>query len=337
MRDAVIFLIVLAGLGLILAAAAHAQGVTGVNSMSPSLPIGGVSIGTSGGPAVFAGKGMMNGYSLSQFPDFIKKFHFVTVRYRKDTGEMRFTYANDAAWKTLLAGGAKYPDGAVFAKIGIATEEDPGFTSSAVPSGAKRYQLMVMDRKKNAATDGWGYALFDVNGKTFEQNPAEQTPACHACHKLVPERDYVFSQPMQLAVGLAAAQAGAPSFVPPSRVIFVTKPARALPSKVKEALPPGFKEVRAIEGEMTAHMFQGTVDEIRPTLTQETLRSKLPALLISDSGAQFSMVAIKKDTPCDLPDGNKGVEMIGTYTIKPGPEEKYPVSTMSYCELLPVP
>lgn len=73
----------------------------------------------------------MNGYSLSQFPDFIKKWHFVTVRYRKDAHEMRFSYANDKAWETLQAGAKKYPDGAVFAKLGIMTQEDLAFSASA--------------------------------------------------------------------------------------------------------------------------------------------------------------------------------------------------------------
>lgn len=125
-------------------------------------------------PPVFAGQTSMNGYSLKQFPNFIKNFHFVTVRYRKDTSEMRLTYANDKAWGALLAGGTHYSDGAVFAKIGIMTKQDPAFTSSVVPSGGKRYQLMVMHHKKHAATDGWGYALFDMDGKTFGQDPVEQ-------------------------------------------------------------------------------------------------------------------------------------------------------------------
>ena len=183
---------------------------------------------TEGGPSVYAGRSLMNGYSLDQFGDFIKSFHFVTVRYRTDTHEMRLTYANDKAWQALLAGGKHYPDGAVFAKIGIMTEQDPGFTSSVVPSGAKRYQLMVMDHKKHAATAGWGYALFDKDGKTFEQNPVEQTAACDACHKLVPDRSYVFSQPMRLDIGVPASYPPAADADLPDRIAFVTKQGDAL-------------------------------------------------------------------------------------------------------------
>ena len=43
----------------------------------------------------------MNDISLHQFGDFTKEWKLVTVRYRKDTEEMRFTYANPTAAETL--------------------------------------------------------------------------------------------------------------------------------------------------------------------------------------------------------------------------------------------
>ena len=233
--------IILAGLAFL--GTAHAEpSATPPHDTIPSLP----SAAAPKPPPVFAGQTSMIGYTLGQFGNFVRYWHFVTVRFRRDTAEMRLTYANDKAWDALLAGGTKYPDGAVFAKIGIMTEEDPGFTSSVVPSSARRYQLMVMDHKKHAATDGWGYALFDMNGKTFEQNPVEQVQACHACHKLVPDRDYVFSQPMRLEIGLAAALRAEESGMPNDRIAFVTKSVDALPAKVKEAIPSGFGKARVI-------------------------------------------------------------------------------------------
>ena len=54
-----------------------------------------------------AGESKMNGLQLKDYPDFETKWHLVTVRYRKDTGEQRFTYANDIAWTAMNAG----PDG----------------------------------------------------------------------------------------------------------------------------------------------------------------------------------------------------------------------------------
>ena len=101
-------------------------------------------------PKIYGDKPEMNGYKLSDYEGFEKKWRLVTVRYRKDTGEMRFTYANPKAWNALLKRSKDYPDGAVFAKIGIITMEDPAFPSSAVPAGTRRYQLMVRNKKKHA-------------------------------------------------------------------------------------------------------------------------------------------------------------------------------------------
>src|ERR1035437_2450819 len=134
----------------------------------------------------FAGQTSMNGISYSDYANFEEKWKFITVRYRMDTSEQRFIWANASALQTLEAGSADYPDGAVFAKIGFMTEEDPAFKSSRVPSGALRYQFMVRDKKKYATTGGWGYALFDGNKTTLAGNPANQAQACFGCHQLVP-------------------------------------------------------------------------------------------------------------------------------------------------------
>ena len=146
------------------------------------------SSASSEDPNIYANKSEMSGYKLDQFKNFENTWKLVTVRFRKDTGELRFTYANSLAWKTLSSNNRNYPDGSVFAKIGIATQEDPAFTSSAVPSGARRYQFMVRNAKKHQDTEGWGYALFDKNGKTFPGEPKVASQACAACHHLVPDR-----------------------------------------------------------------------------------------------------------------------------------------------------
>jgi len=273
---------------------------------------------------------VMNGYSLEQFKDFLQ-WRLVTVRFRRDTNEMRIVYANDKAWTALQAGGKNYPDGAVFAKIGISTEDDPAFTSSAVPSGASRYQLMVMDHAKNSKTDGWGYALFSANGKTFEQNPDEQTAACAACHRLVPERGYVFSQPMKLDID-ASAFRGANSVG--SNLRFVTKDAHHLADRIREYVPAEFPQVRVVDNAgLSNNMIQGTIDEIRPTLAKEALRSGVPALLMNAAGTRFSMViAHHQNGACRSPAGKAGVEMLAIYTIKPDASETYRVNGNTYCE-----
>lgn len=233
----------------------------------------------------FAGKSEMNGYRLEDYRGFEKNWKLVTVRFRKDTGELRFTYANPLAWKTLRAGKSQYPDGAVFAKVGAVTEEDPAFPSSAVPTGTRRYQLMVRNAKRHADTGGWGYALFDFQGKTFPEDPALASKACAACHALVPERGFVFSQPFAFSgtVDPAASAAWKP------RLNYETLAAASLPEFVA-ARVPGRTSVRALTGEIRVHVFQGTLDEIRPALAAESARSGMPALLLSADGKRYSLV-----------------------------------------------
>ncbi len=290
----------------------------------------------------YAGLDRMNGYSIKEFADFTSKWTFITVRYRKDTGEMRLTYANDSAWRTLKEGNIDYPDGAMFAKIGLMTADDPGFVSSLVPSGAKRYQLMVMDRAKNKDTDGWGYAVFDANGTTFGDDPIEKQNACHACHKMVPERGYVFSQPVKLNMGLPMklkinSKDDEPTKTLTSRLKFETTKLDGLPEKLVKELPAGATQIRVLRGELEKTNFQGTFGEIRPSLAMESLKSDLPAALVSENKRFFSLAFKDPGKPaCEMPNGKKGVKMKVVYVEVQRGEKKNKdiIENLSYCDAL---
>ncbi len=239
----------------------------------------------------FKGRSEMNGISYKDFEGFEDKWKFVTVRYRGDTGEQRFTWGNDLAIKALEAGSTDYPDGAVFAKIGFATEKDPSFESSMVPSGAKRYQFMVRDKKKYASTGGWGYALFDGAKLTNDGDPKTQAMACYACHQLVPERGEVFSQPLKISSFAAKVPPPAENKeVHVSAVRFETVPLRKLPEFVRRSLPEKSRSIRSVKGELRNNVFRGTIDEIRPSLVEEVKRTGLPAALVALSDSQFAAV-----------------------------------------------
>ncbi len=94
-----------------------------------------------------------------------------------------------------MSGAVKYPDGSVFAKMGFHTGSDPQFKSSVVPNGIRRFQFMVKDRKTYKTTNGWGYGLFDPDGKTFPEEPRASQDACFACHTIIENCGDVFSQP----------------------------------------------------------------------------------------------------------------------------------------------
>lgn len=280
---------------------------------------------------------VMHGIQRSDYGDFEKKWKLVTVRFRRDTGELRFTYANDSAWKHLKkltqkndsrpndskTGPAEsYPAGAVFAKVGIATAEDPAFVSSAVPSGVRRVQFMVRDEKRFAETDGWGYALFDAAGNTFPGDLKQASMACAACHKLVPDRSYVFSQFMTGFAPTKTAQ------VETARLHFENRRASSLPEYIQLQLPPKTETVRALTGAIAEQVFPGTLDEIRPALTREAIRSGIPAMLFSkQKGAiYYSIVySTKTEGACGL--GQH--ELLGVMNIT---EQAETVQSIRFCE-----
>jgi hypothetical protein len=181
-----------------------------------------------------AGSRPYNGIDPLSGGRFWETWPLVTVRYRKDNGELRFVYANEVAMRALAAG-EKYPDGAIITKIAAVTEGDPLFPNSAVPSAGVRIQFMVKDAVKYAATDGWGYAIFPDDARGGTDLEGVQS-ACHACHRLAASLDFVFSRP---AFGKVTAP-------PPItfRTRFVPADAAALDAsghRALEMLAPGFR------------------------------------------------------------------------------------------------
>lgn len=263
----------------------------------------------------FAQDPSMNGYTLRQFGNFSKEWRLVTVRYRKDTGEMRFTYANDLAWKTLQANKTDYPDGSIFAKIGAMSMPDPGFVNSMVPSGARRVQFMVRDQKKHKDTDGWGYALFDKDGKLYPGDVKAASNACMACHRLVPERGQVFSQTMFLEKFSTNAQ---------SKLGFVDAELKPLPESLRAKIPPHFTKVRDMTGPLKDRPFFGTLDEVQPFLAQESAAKDLPAVFVSLDKKQFSAV-IPLRKSCE---GEPGQMFMGLHTL----EGKSVLYVNSFCQ-----
>ncbi len=237
---------------------------------------------------------VMNDIKMSDYLDFTEKWHLVTVRYREDSNEMRFTYANNKAWKEMKSLKPNFSDGAVFAKVGLIAEKDPAFISSLVPSGAKRYQFMVRDKKKYKDTQGWGYALFNESGKLFNEDMKLKTNACVACHAIVPERDFVFSRPMKLSFGSSTTQLIKSNQLE-KYVHFVSKKISDLPKIIGKKLGNATKSVDMAEGDVKTNSFSGTLDEIIPFLIENSKTSGRTSVLYIDD-KNFTLVE---------PDGNK--------------------------------
>lgn len=251
----------------------------------------------------------MNGIKFSDYLNFEKDWRLVTVRFRKDTGEMRLTYANDLAFQYLLKGAKDYPEGSVFAKIGIKTVEDKAFPSSAVPAGARRYQFMVRDKKKFETTDGWGYALFDKSGKIYPEDQAVQSAACAACHRIVPERGYVFSELMELSLFNGEKAAAKKDTHYSERIKFQEVKYDKLPDLIKKEVPASYKTAKQIVHEISKFLFQGTLDEIKPLLAEESVKSKLPVFIMGADNKTFAVVFIENlEIMCEQ-EGKKGYFM----------------------------
>jgi hypothetical protein len=130
---------------------------------------------------------------VARYANFWSDWKLVTVRYRKDNGEQRFVYANDIAWRAMREGRTSYPEGAMFGKVAFSVVDDPSFPNSMEPTRFTRIQLMKKDSSLYGSTDGWGYALI-LRGSKPEPDTNRATAAtCHGCHRVVPERDFVFS------------------------------------------------------------------------------------------------------------------------------------------------
>ncbi len=136
-----------------------------------------------------------DGMKISKSDQFWTKWKLLNVRYRTDNGEQRFVYANDIAVKAMASGASKYPDGAIFAKLGFHTQADPEFPVSLEPNSFGRMQIMEKNAKRYPDTDGWGYAVVLSIGTPPESSEDHQIAVtCHACHKLAPDRDFVFTK-----------------------------------------------------------------------------------------------------------------------------------------------
>ena len=230
----------------------------------------------------------MNGIKFSEHKDFTTKWKLVTVRYRDDSKELRLTYANDRAWKAMNDLIPNYPEGSKFGKVAFFTEEDPSFPSSRIPSGTRRFQVMVKNSKLYRETNNWGYALFDQKGKLFNEDVKEKTKACAACHQLVPERDYVFSRPFHHSqTSLTVAPKGTRSI----GISFKPKKSTDFHGAISEHLKMATDWIESLEGPLQEHAFSGTLDEVIPLLLERVkIMGKDSVLFVNEKN--FSLVKV---------------------------------------------
>jgi Cytochrome P460 len=246
----------------------------------------------------------MNGYSYEEFKGFEKNWHFVTVRYRGDTSEMRFIYANDLAYKALLKGSSEYPEGSRFGKISIQTQPDLDFPSSRVPSGKVRHTFMVRDVARHKDTYGWGYSLFDPSGKPSSGDHRAEARACAACHQIAKDAGQVFAKPMAFGLNVDLAKNWL------KHLTFAKTSLKKVPAVLAQKIPSTFKFIHLIEGPLRKSLFSGTLDEIRPALFEEIKSTGQPAGLLSEDNKLFSIAYPVELAKCPDKKGAKAVHTL---------------------------
>jgi hypothetical protein len=109
------------------------------------------------------------------------------------------------AFKAGIPGNGKpFPDGAKMAKIHWNAEKNEAYPGPpTVPGTLHDTDFMVKDSKRFADSGGWGFGAFEYDvasdtfrpGTTTDSPPQEHDAKCgFACHTVVKNRDYVFTQ-----------------------------------------------------------------------------------------------------------------------------------------------
>jgi hypothetical protein len=119
---------------------------------------------------------------------------------------MAATLGNPTMIQAYKAGfpenGKPWPDGSKMAKVHWVPKKSERSLGATVPSTLHDVDFMVKDSKRFVDSGGWGWGAFEYDSATHTFQPADTTakpPQRHdakcgfACHTIVKNRDYVFT------------------------------------------------------------------------------------------------------------------------------------------------
>ena len=141
------------------------------------------------------------------FADFRGYESWQAVSISQDGGVMAMILANPVMIDAYRAGvpgnGKPFPDGSKMAKIHWKPKTSETFPAATVPGALLNVDFMEKDSKRFVDSGGWGWAVFDYDaasdtftpGTTAGTPPQANDAKCGlACHTIVKNRDYVFTE-----------------------------------------------------------------------------------------------------------------------------------------------
>jgi hypothetical protein len=143
------------------------------------------------------------GLAFSEFRGY-EGWHLVSISHGEPV--MAAILANPVMIQAYEAGipgnGKPFPDGSKMAKIHWGPKKLETFPTAIVPGTQQDVDFMVKDSKRFKDSGGWGWAAFEYDTATHTFSPATtaaKPPQGHdakcgfACHTIVKNRDYVFT------------------------------------------------------------------------------------------------------------------------------------------------
>lgn len=130
------------------------------------------------------------------FPSGYKNWKTISASDRFDNQTVRAILGNDIATKAIAENHINpWPDGTTFAKVAWFARDDG---QGHVHTGAFfQVEFMIRDRKKYAATKGWGWARWRGVNLTPYGKDADFSAECVGCHAPLRDSDYVYTMPLQ--------------------------------------------------------------------------------------------------------------------------------------------
>ena len=183
----------------------NSRGITAVVMIAVSLAVSGsmARAEQDTGPAKYNVR-VPNGLAFSEGRGYEA---WQTVAISHSDKVMALIVANPVMIKAYQSGipgnGKPFPDGSKMAKVHWIPKKLETFPTAMVPGSLHDVDLMVKDSKRFADSGGWGWGAFKYNAASDTFTPAtdkDEPPQANdakcglACHTIVKNRDYVFTE-----------------------------------------------------------------------------------------------------------------------------------------------